>query len=31
VHGNAHGIMIERNNADTLGVVTRWVEGRLSG
>ncbi|HEV3391062.1 MAG TPA: alpha/beta hydrolase [Solirubrobacteraceae bacterium] len=31
VHGNAHGIMIERNNADTLGVVTRWAEGRLSG
>jgi pimeloyl-ACP methyl ester carboxylesterase len=29
VHGNAHGIMIERNNADTLGVITRWVQTRI--
>lgn len=25
VRGNAHGIMIERNNADALAVITRWV------
>jgi pimeloyl-ACP methyl ester carboxylesterase len=25
VHGNAHGIMIERNNVETLAVLTRWV------
>lgn len=31
VHGNGHGIMIERNNVDTLGVVTRWVASRLGG
>ena len=31
VHGNAHGIMIERNNADTLAVLTGWVAARLSG
>jgi pimeloyl-ACP methyl ester carboxylesterase len=29
VHGNSHGIMIERNNADTLAVLTRWVTDRL--
>ncbi len=31
VHGNSHGIMIERNNADALAVITRWVAGRYSG
>ncbi|HUA07164.1 MAG TPA: alpha/beta fold hydrolase [Solirubrobacteraceae bacterium] len=31
VHGNSHGIMMELNNADTLGVITRWVAGRLPG
>ncbi|HUA48837.1 MAG TPA: hypothetical protein VMA77_26625 [Solirubrobacteraceae bacterium] len=31
VHGNAHGIMIERNNVETLGVLTGWVERRLGG
>ena len=31
VHGNAHGIMIELNNEDTLAVITRWVAGRVSG
>ncbi len=29
VHGNSHGIMIERNNADTLAVITRWVADKL--
>ena len=29
VHGNAHGVMIERNNADTLAVITHWVQRRL--
>jgi hypothetical protein len=29
VHGNAHGIMIELNNADTLAVITRWVEAKI--
>jgi pimeloyl-ACP methyl ester carboxylesterase len=29
VHGNAHGIMIERNNVETLAVLTGWVERRL--
>jgi pimeloyl-ACP methyl ester carboxylesterase len=29
VHGNAHGVMIERNNAEVLAVLTRWVAGRL--
>jgi pimeloyl-ACP methyl ester carboxylesterase len=29
VHGNAHGVMIERNNAETLAVLTRWVAGKL--
>jgi len=29
VRGNGHGIMIERNNVATLGVLTRWVEGKL--
>lgn len=31
VHGNSHGIMIERNNAETLAVLTDWVARRLSG
>jgi pimeloyl-ACP methyl ester carboxylesterase len=31
VYGNAHGVMIERNNAEVLTVLTRWVEGRLAG
>jgi pimeloyl-ACP methyl ester carboxylesterase len=29
VHGNSHGIMIERNNAEALAVLTGWVAGRL--
>jgi hypothetical protein len=29
-HG-AHGITIERNDADGPAVVTRWAEGRLPG
>lgn len=29
VHGNAHGIMLERNNAEALAVLTRWVEAKL--
>lgn len=29
VHGNAHGVMIERNNAEVLAVLTRWVGNRL--
>jgi pimeloyl-ACP methyl ester carboxylesterase len=31
VHGNAHGIMMERNNAEALDVITRWVSARLTG
>lgn len=31
VHGNAHGIMIELNNAEALAVITGWVAGRLAG
>jgi len=30
VHGNAHGMMMELNNADTLAVLTSWVQRRLS-
>ncbi|HEY4828198.1 MAG TPA: alpha/beta fold hydrolase [Solirubrobacteraceae bacterium] len=30
VHGNSHGIMIERNNAEALAVLTGWVGGRLA-
>ena len=30
VHGNAHGIMLERNNAEALAVLTRWVEARVT-
>ncbi|MBV9336589.1 MAG: alpha/beta fold hydrolase [Solirubrobacterales bacterium] len=29
VHGNAHGIMLERNNGEALAVVTRWVAENL--
>jgi pimeloyl-ACP methyl ester carboxylesterase len=29
VHGNSHGMMLERNNADVLAVLTRWVEAKL--
>ena len=28
VHGNAHGIMVERSNAEALAVLKRWVEGK---
>jgi len=31
VSGNSHGIMIERNNVETLAVLTAWVERRLGG
>ena len=31
VHGNGHGIMIERNNAEALAVLTGWVGRRLGG
>jgi pimeloyl-ACP methyl ester carboxylesterase len=31
VHGNSHGIMLERNNAEALAVLTQWVDGRLGG
>ena len=31
VHGNAHGIMIERNNAEALAVISDWVAARLTG
>lgn len=29
VHGNSHGMMLERNNADVLAVLRRWVLERL--
>ena len=29
VHGNSHGIMIERNNAEALDVITDWVAGKI--
>jgi len=29
VHGNSHGMMLERNNAEVLAVLTRWVASRL--
>jgi hypothetical protein len=29
VHGNAHGVMIERNNVEVLAVLTSWVVNRL--
>ena len=28
VHGNSHGIVIERNNAEALAVITEWVARR---
>jgi hypothetical protein len=28
VHGNAHGVTIERNNAEVLAVLTSWVASR---
>lgn len=31
VHGNSHGIMIERNNVETLAVLTDWVARRIAG
>jgi pimeloyl-ACP methyl ester carboxylesterase len=27
VHGNSHGIMLERNHADALAALTSWVAG----
>ena len=30
MHGNSHGIMLERNNAEALAVLTRWVEARVT-
>jgi pimeloyl-ACP methyl ester carboxylesterase len=29
VHGNSHGMMLERNNAEVLAVLTRWVGQKL--
>jgi pimeloyl-ACP methyl ester carboxylesterase len=29
VHGNAHGIMLERNSAEALAVLTRWAGARV--
>jgi hypothetical protein len=29
VRGNAHGIMLERNNEEALSVLTRWVEAKV--
>ncbi len=29
VHGNSHGMMLERNNAEVLAVLTRWVASKL--
>ena len=29
VHGNSHGAMFERNNADVLAVITGWMLGQL--
>jgi pimeloyl-ACP methyl ester carboxylesterase len=29
VHGNGHGSMFERNNADVLAVVTDWMDNQL--
>jgi pimeloyl-ACP methyl ester carboxylesterase len=29
VHGNSHGVMLERNSADVLSVLTGWVDGAL--
>ena len=30
VHGNSHGAMFEKNNADVLAVITNWMEGQLT-
>jgi pimeloyl-ACP methyl ester carboxylesterase len=30
VHGNGHGMMLERNRAEALAVLERWVERRLA-
>jgi pimeloyl-ACP methyl ester carboxylesterase len=30
VHGNSHGMMLERNHAEVLAVLTRWVDGKLA-
>lgn len=29
VHGNSHGVMLERNNGEVLAVVQRWAEEKL--
>ncbi len=29
VHGNSHGSMFERNNADVPAVVTTWMDAQL--
>jgi hypothetical protein len=29
VHGNSHGSMFERNNAEVLAVVTDWMSNQL--
>jgi hypothetical protein len=29
VHGNSHGAMFERNNAEVLAVVTAWMAKQL--
>ena len=29
VHGNGHGSMFERNNAEVLAVVTQWMDEQL--
>ena len=29
VHGNSHGAMFERNNAEVLAVVTDWMDAQL--
>jgi hypothetical protein len=31
VHGNGHGMMLEANHAEVLGVITEWVAGKLAG
>jgi hypothetical protein len=31
VHGNGHGMMLERNSREALGVVVDWLERRLGG
>ena len=30
VFGNSHGAMFEKNNADVLAVITRWMEAQLT-